>query len=184
MKTQSAKKVDENLLADLLVQPRDLLHWLIPLALGWLIPGAGHMVLGKFKRGLVLFVAISALFYTGVAVGGTMTVDVHSEKYWSYAQLGCGVHGMIGWHRQDQVYSDLRDQPEFQEAELAANWQMAVDAKLAERNIALSYPEDNIARVYTGVAGMLNVLCAIDAAFLALMILESKRKKEGVEVKA
>lgn len=165
--------------------------WIIAAALGWLIPGAGHLYLRKFKRGIILFVAISAMFYTGVAIGGTMTVDRHAEPYWFYAQMGCGIHGVAGWYRQDQVYDELRGMPEFQDVEITAanataDWQMAVDAKLAEKHIAISYPEDNIARVYSGVAGMLNILCAFDAAMLALMMLDSKRKRgiDAAEVAA
>ncbi len=165
-----------------MAKPSKQPDWIVAAALGWLIPGAGHVYLGKLKRGVILFVAITALFYTGVAIGGTMTVDRHSEPYWFYAQVGCGVHGLVGWYRQDQVYQELSHQPEFAQqpithANASADWQMAVDAKLAEKNLAVSYPEDNIARVYSGVAGMLNILCAFDAAMLALMAVETKRKR-------
>ncbi|MBT3278549.1 MAG: hypothetical protein HN909_04080 [Phycisphaerales bacterium] len=161
-------------------QGRSLFQWGLPAVLGWLIPGAGHMLLGQVKRGLIIFVAISALFYTGVAVGGTMTVDRQSEPYWFLAQMGSGAHGLVGWYRQDQVYRELLAEPGFVEAagrlvDRMPNKQMAIDARLAKRGIALTYPEDNIAHAYTGVAGMLNVLCAFDAAMLALMIGAKKR---------
>ncbi len=170
-------------------KPKKQPDWIVAAALAWLIPGLGHVYLGKLKRGVILFVAISAMFYTGVSVGGTMTVDQHGEPYWFIAQMGCGAHGLVGWHRQNQVYDELNSLPEFaavplKDTDSVEAQRMTVDAKLAERNLALSYPEDNIARVYSGVAGMLNVICIVDAAFLALMLIEVKRKKEGVEVKA
>ena len=39
-------------------------------ALGWLIPGAGHMIQKRWIRGLMLFVSIVALFLLGLAMQG------------------------------------------------------------------------------------------------------------------
>jgi hypothetical protein len=40
------------------------------LILGWLIPGAGHILLGKWVRGLLLFAAILTMFSIGLALQG------------------------------------------------------------------------------------------------------------------
>ena len=37
---------------------------------GWLIPGAGHLLLGKWVRGTLLFVSIVAMFAIGLALKG------------------------------------------------------------------------------------------------------------------
>ena len=37
---------------------------------GWLIPGAGHLLLKKWTRGLLLFVSIVAMFGIGLALKG------------------------------------------------------------------------------------------------------------------
>ncbi len=37
---------------------------------GWLIPGAGHLMLGKWVRGLLLMVSIVAMFAIGLALKG------------------------------------------------------------------------------------------------------------------
>src|ERR1700754_1463948 len=37
---------------------------------GWLIPGAGHLLLKKWIRGLLLFVSIVAMFGIGLALKG------------------------------------------------------------------------------------------------------------------
>lgn len=42
----------------------------LPLILGWLVPGAGHLLLGKWVRSLLLAVAIFGLFVLGLAMGG------------------------------------------------------------------------------------------------------------------
>jgi hypothetical protein len=39
-------------------------------ALGWLIPGAGHMIQKRWIRGLLLFVSIVTLFGLGLAMQG------------------------------------------------------------------------------------------------------------------
>ena len=39
-------------------------------AVGWLIPGAGHMIQKRWIRGLLLFVSIVTLFLLGLAMDG------------------------------------------------------------------------------------------------------------------
>src|SRR5215472_16950026 len=39
-------------------------------ALGWLIPGAGHMIQKRWVRGALLFISIASLFLLGLAMQG------------------------------------------------------------------------------------------------------------------
>ena len=39
-------------------------------AVGWLIPGAGHMIQKRWIRGALLFISIAALFLLGLAMQG------------------------------------------------------------------------------------------------------------------
>jgi hypothetical protein len=39
-------------------------------ALGWLIPGAGHMIQGRWVRGVLLLVSIATLFLLGLGMQG------------------------------------------------------------------------------------------------------------------
>ncbi len=43
---------------------------LVVLLAGWLIPGAGHFLLRKWIRGALLFVSIFAMFFIGIALHG------------------------------------------------------------------------------------------------------------------
>jgi hypothetical protein len=43
---------------------------LVAPAVGWLIPGAGHMIQKRWIRGLLLFVSIVTLFLLGLAMQG------------------------------------------------------------------------------------------------------------------
>jgi TM2 domain-containing membrane protein YozV len=44
----------------------------LPLIAGWLIPGAGHFLLGKWIRGTLLAVSIIAMFALGLAMQGKL----------------------------------------------------------------------------------------------------------------
>ncbi|MDQ2924039.1 MAG: hypothetical protein M3R43_00530 [Acidobacteriota bacterium] len=43
---------------------------LLALLLGWLVPGAGHIFLGKYIRGGLLFVSILGMFLVGLGMQG------------------------------------------------------------------------------------------------------------------
>ncbi len=44
----------------------------LPLIAGWLVPGAGHFLLGKWVRGTLLAVSIVAMFALGLAMQGKL----------------------------------------------------------------------------------------------------------------
>ena len=133
----------------------------VALLLAWLVPGAGHAYLGRWARGIIIFVTISGLFWTGIAVGGVMTVDYRNERYWFLAEMFAGVHGLVGWYRQRAVYQRL-DISEFDTSAES-------DEKLDRAGLALVAPSETVARAYSGIAGLLNVMCMFDALMLSVM---------------
>ena len=139
----------------------------VALVLAWLVPGVGHIYIGRVKRGLVIFVTIAATFWAGVAMGGVMTVDRQSEPWWFVADMLTGLHGLTAWKHQQKVVAEVAGG--IGPKASAADFQDALSAKLAVMKIELAAPTDNVARAYAGVAGMINLLCIIDAALLALM---------------
>lgn len=42
------------------------------LILGWVVPGAGHLLTGRWVRGLLLFLSIGAMFWIGIAMEGKL----------------------------------------------------------------------------------------------------------------
>jgi hypothetical protein len=80
----------------------------IAMALAWTVPGAGHAFLGRPIRGVIIFLAIGAIFWAGVAMGGVMTVDHKGQKWWFAAQMLTGVHGLVGWQRETQQMQKLQ----------------------------------------------------------------------------
>jgi hypothetical protein len=49
--------------------PLSVMSVLAP-AVGWLVPGAGHIIQGRWGRGLLLMVSICGLFVLGIAMQG------------------------------------------------------------------------------------------------------------------
>ncbi len=139
----------------------------------WLIPGAGHVYLGRPVRAVVLFVIIGALFWSGVAIGGVFTVNPREEKWWSRAQLCNGLSGVISYHRQNVAFEPywLRADKMI-DAESRNRDQQVLDrarALLANDELALVAPAAAPAYVFTGVAGMLNLLCIMDVVLLCAL---------------
>lgn len=148
--------------------------WALAGLLAWLLPGAGHFYAGRRVRGVILLVTISALFWSGVALGGVMTADQQYEPWWFAAQMLTGVHGALCWYRQGQVYEDIQQDPAIGPPPRRApgrpdKRQMRVDAALHEKGLAVANPTDGVARAYTGIAGMLNFLCVFDILLLCFM---------------
>ncbi len=65
----------------------------MPLIAGWLVPGAGHFLLGKWIRGTLLAVSIVAMFAMGLAMQGKLYVSAHNvlDLLGVAGDLGSGV---------------------------------------------------------------------------------------------
>ncbi len=77
---------------------------------GWLIPGLGHLILGKWIRALLLFLSILGMFLIGLAMQGKIyspsTGDILDVLGFA-GQLGlgllCGLAHMFGWGAASSV---------------------------------------------------------------------------------
>ncbi|MGB6193830.1 MAG: DUF6677 family protein [Terracidiphilus sp.] len=49
----------------------------LPLIAGWLIPGAGHFLVGKWVRGLLLAASVLIMFVLGIAMQGKVFSNAH-----------------------------------------------------------------------------------------------------------
>jgi hypothetical protein len=74
----------------------------------WLIPGAGHLVLGRFGRALIFFVTIVGAFALGLALHGRLFWPTPSDTpsyfhydlitvLWSFAQIGSGLCYIVSY---------------------------------------------------------------------------------------
>lgn len=126
----------------------------VPLAvlLAWLVPGLGHIYLGHRVRGIILLVAISVTFWAGVAIGGVKsTVEPHQRTAWFCAQLCTGVHAVATYAWGNQL-------------------------RQADPRRGLAYwPAEEVAVVYSGVAGLLNLLVIMDVLVRAERVASTGR---------
>jgi TM2 domain-containing membrane protein YozV len=70
----------------------------LPLIAGWLVPGAGHFLLGKWVRGLLLAVSIISMFALGIAMHGKLYSSAQDilDLLGFVGDLGNGVLFVIG----------------------------------------------------------------------------------------
>lgn len=149
--------------------------------LAWIVPGAGHIYMRRTLRGVIIFVCVNGLFWTGVGIGGTFTVEPLRQRWWFAAQMCAGVSGLAGWHRQEQHRKAITSNPAYFPnpqlrtptpplvSELRAKWWEMYSLAMARDGTALTYPADTVARAYSGVAGLLNLMCVFDAVMLAML---------------
>src|SRR4051794_1375922 len=123
----------------------------------WLIPGAGYWLIGQRTRGLDVGVSILLIFAAGLLIGGMhvidaptgLTVQLILQKPWFIGQVLAGPVSLFASY-------------------LANNWGTHIDPNTLVRTagVAMSHARVNeIGTLYTAVAGMLNLMAIIDAAY-------------------
>ena len=112
---------------------------LVAAVVAWLVPGAGHLYLGRRGKAAVFFVLITGSFVYGLSLGEFK--NVYPERYPAgfFGQIFTGIPALAG---------------------LALNYAMPGQVDESEKTFDLSF-------VYTCVAGLLNLLLIIDASYTA-----------------
>ncbi len=109
--------------------------------LGWLIPGAGYFVLNEKKRAIIVFTTIVLTFCTGLYIGSIGVIDPIGETPWY-------IYG-----------TQIMNSP--------------MVALLGRLTAAGGFPtygnSSEIGRGYTSIAGLLNLLCIVNAVYLAYL---------------
>lgn len=82
----------------------------LALLLGWLVPGAGHVLIGKWGRGLLLFLAIVGMYVIGLVLVGKIYLPNTGEvldMLGFVGELGMGLLYMLarffGWGASSSV---------------------------------------------------------------------------------
>jgi hypothetical protein len=107
--------------------------------LAWLVPGAGHFLLKERKRSLIIFITIVLTFCTGIYVGSIGVIDLTGPTPW-YVALAQVMNSPL----------------------------VAVLGILTqgEKFPVYGWPNE-IGQIYTSTAGLLNLLCVVNAMYLA-----------------
>jgi hypothetical protein len=115
-------------------------HYLMLLVVGlagWLVPGGGHLVLKKYRHAVIIFVTLAATFGIGLYIGSVGVINPVGAKPWYVAQI-------------------------MNTPAVAALGQMTKSSEY------MVYGRPNeIGQIYTSIAGLLNLLCIVNAVYLA-----------------
>ena len=108
--------------------------------LGWLIPGAGHILLKRYVRGLLLMISVVAMFLIGLGMNGRV-----------YGPNGGDILEMLGF------VGDLGSGVLYFLA-MIMGWGQA----------AAAHATADYGKTFVTVAGLLNFIAAADAHHIAL----------------
>lgn len=104
---------------------------------GWLVPGAGHLMLNEKKHAIIIFVTIALTFAAGLYIGSIGVINPIGAKPWYIAQV--------------------MNSPAV--------------ALIGRITAAGNYPvygrPNEIGQIYTSIAGLLNLLCIVNAVYWA-----------------
>jgi len=121
--------------------------------LAYLLPGLGHWVLGETKRGLLIGVGVLSIFAGGVLIGGIDAVDRAEDKWWFVGQAGVGPIAFA---------TDLVHQTQFKIEGPAGDRSTPPPGPEARAAKSIGHANE-IGSLYGAIAGMLNIMCVIDA---------------------
>lgn len=117
--------------------------------LAWLVPGGGHFALNERRRAGIIFVAVVLTFLVRLYVGSIGVIDPVGATPWYAAQV--------------------MNSP----AVLVLGSHVAGAQARAKRlgDPMLAYPvygrPNEIGQIYTSIAGLLNLLCIVNAIYMA-----------------
>lgn len=166
--------------------------------LAYLFPGLGHVAQGQRRRGVLIGTGLLGLFFGGLMVGGIDVVDRREDRLWFFAQgligpLAFGVDFIHQHHfkvlepadpsrripamPRSALPGEVRDpgaslfsvEPPRPAMPDAATGQVPLPP-----NIKSIAHMNELGMLFCGVAGMMNLIVMIDAAFP-----RSRRPKES-----
>lgn len=119
--------------------------------LSWLLPGAGHFYLGHRGIGVVMWVAVTFAFGTGLAFGGVKdSVNLRTNPWLFVAEIGVAGYTVPSWLASQAVERHLARQS-------------ALGQQVNVAPYSSYYPESDVATIYLATAGLLNLLVILDA---------------------
>jgi hypothetical protein len=117
--------------------------WMPPVVLGWLVPGAGHFLLKRSGRGLLLLLSVTLMFLAGLMMRGAMFQPQSGDLLTILINYG----GFVGDLASGILY-------------LAATW-------LGYNQPDVAGHVHDYGTKFLVTAGLLNVLAMIDAFEIA-----------------
>ena len=116
--------------------PRVLLPFSVGLA-GWLVPGAGYMMLNEKKHAIIIFATIAFTFFTGLYISSIGVVDPIGSRL-AYA-------------------GQLMNSPAV----------ILLGCVTAGGGYPVYGRPNEIGQIYTTISGMLNLLCIVNCIYMS-----------------
>ncbi|MBX3393731.1 MAG: hypothetical protein KF841_00040 [Phycisphaerae bacterium] len=112
-------------------------------AFAWLVPGLGHWWIGERKRAVIFFVTITSTFWCGIAVGGVRSaITPRDNGLWIAAQICAGPQAIGALYASKRIEANA--------------------GSATANSFKAPWPAGDIGVVYSGVAGLLNLLVILD----------------------
>ncbi|MFC1604392.1 DUF6677 family protein [Planctomycetota bacterium] len=105
--------------------------------MGWLVPGAGHLMLKEKKHAIIIFATITLTFAIGLYIGSIGIINPVGAKPWYVAQL--------------------MNSPAV----------AALGRITAAGDYPVFGRPNEIGQIYTSITGLLNLLCIVNAVYWA-----------------
>jgi hypothetical protein len=105
---------------------------------GWLVPGAGHFLLGRRAQALVFFLAVTVTYLVGMALADFGNVSPERHTYYFLAHSFNGGETLLAWFLTRDVVMDH-----------------------VPKHFGMQTGEIGI--LYTAVASLLNIIAVMDA---------------------
>ena len=120
---------------------KQTLFMLIVGLLAWLVPGAGHFVLKEKERSIIIFVTIMLTFCVGIYIGSIGVINLYGATPWY----------VVGAQVMNSPMVLVLGRMTTGEAYPVHGW------------------PNEIGQIYTSTAGLLNLLCIVNAVYLAYL---------------
>jgi hypothetical protein len=143
---------------------------------GWLLPGAGYVLIGQRGRGVVVGVTILLLFVAGLLIGGMRVIDstfIESvQQRQERERIEADGRRAVKNYQPPNVIARTLQKPWFIGQVLAGPVAIASNVVATRWGGEAGSPFSHarvyeIGVLYTAVAGMLNLMAIIDAAYRA-----------------
>jgi hypothetical protein len=123
-----------------MAQPSKQNHIALLLTVGlfaWFVPGAGHFILNRKKHAIIIFITIAVTFCIGLYAGSIGVIDPAGAKPWYVAQI--------------------------MNSPIVA----AIGYLTRTGNYPVYGRPNEVGQLYTSIAGLLNLLCIVNAVYMA-----------------
>ncbi|MEI7658223.1 MAG: DUF6677 family protein [Phycisphaerae bacterium] len=132
------------------------------------LPGLGHFIGGERLRGLLIAVGVLGLFFGGMLIGGIDVIDSREDRVWFFGQALVGPTAFaVDWAHQTQFKVIDPNTKQLRTAfpgEGRDASGMAVPGGTPP-NIKSINKVNDIGTLYATIAGMLNLICILDAGW-------------------